>query len=192
MSPPKLAVAAIVVTTLGAVAAVMTRGMGFTSRAQPSTFEERIMRGARSWAVPSEVRRATNPAEDTPAVIRDAMAHWADHCASCHGNDGAGQTTLGRNLYPPAPDMRTSRTQNMSDGELFYVVERGIPLTGMPAWGNGTAEGVRQSWELVRFIRHLPRLTPAELTQMEQLNPRSPAQEQQEKQIDDFLSGHSH
>jgi len=72
---------------------------------------------------------------------------------------------------------------------LFYVIERGIPFTGMPAWSTGTAEGERESWELVLFIRHLPNVTTEELEQMERLNPMSPAKAQQEKEIEDFLSG---
>jgi mono/diheme cytochrome c family protein len=119
------------------------------------------------------------------------MAHWADHCASCHANDGSGATPIGSGLYPSVPDMRKARTQDLSDGELFYVIERGVPFTGMPAWGNGTPEGERQSWQLVRFIRHLPQLTAGEIGQMEKLNPKSPAQEKRDRAIQDFLSGKS-
>ncbi len=73
----------------------------------------------------------------TPEVIKDAIAHWADHYATCHDNDGSGNTSLGKTVYPPAPNMRGGRSQAMTDGELFYVIEHGIPFTGMPAWGNG-------------------------------------------------------
>lgn len=31
--------------------------------------------------------------------------------------------------------MRREATQSLTDGELFYVIENGIRLTGMPAWG---------------------------------------------------------
>ena len=72
---------------------------------------------------------------------------------------------------------------------LFYAIEQGVPLTGMPAWSTGTANGERESWELVAFIRHLPQITPEELTEMEALNPRSEADLERERQIDDFLSG---
>ena len=85
--------------------------------------------------------------------------------------------------------MRGAATQGMSDGELFYVIERGVPLTGMPARGTGTADGERASWELVLFIRHLPALTGEELKQMEALNPRSPMEAQHKAEIDDFLAG---
>lgn len=55
--------------------------------------------------------------------------------------------------------MRAARSQQLTDGELFYAIEQGIPFTAMPAWTIASAEGERQSWELVRFIRHLPTLT---------------------------------
>lgn len=34
----------------------------------------------------------------TPEVLTMARAHFADHCALCHGNDGRGKTEIGRNL----------------------------------------------------------------------------------------------
>ncbi len=179
----------ILTLALVAIAAIVTRGRGFSSRGKPWATEERIARAARRWATPVSVRGQANPVPVTSEVIETGLKHWADHCASCHGNDGSGDTTLGRNMYPPAPDMRGGATQAMSDGELFYVIERGIPLTGMPAWGTGTADGERASWELVRFIRHLPKLSPEDLARMETLNPKSQMDAEQAAEIDDFLSG---
>jgi mono/diheme cytochrome c family protein len=166
---------------------VLSRGVGFTSRRTPLPLEPAVARSALRWATPSAIASAANPVKNSPDVLREAMAHWADHCALCHGNDGRG-TPIGRSLYPPAPDMLASATQELSDGELFYVIERGIPLTGMPAWGNGTAAGEEASWALVRFIRHLPQLTPEDLAAMEKLNPKSQADVEREKEISDFLS----
>jgi hypothetical protein len=171
------------------VAALFTRGMGFTSRTSPWPLEGTLMRGARSWATPDAIRRQPNPVPPTSEAIRAGMEHWADHCAVCHGNDGSGDVPIGRNLYPRAPDMRSAVTQGMTDGELFYVIERGIQFTGMPAWGTGTADGEKSSWELVLFIRHLRQLTEVELEEMEGLNPVSPAQMKHSREIDDFLSG---
>jgi hypothetical protein len=85
--------------------------------------------------------------------------------------------------------MRDARTQTLTDGELFYAIEQGIPWTAMPAWGTGTPAGEQESWALVHFIRHLPQLTPEEIKEMERSNPRSPADEQREREIDDFLKG---
>ena len=53
----------------------------------------------------------------------------------------------------------------------FYIIENGVRLTGMPAWGTGQASGESASWMLVHFIRHLPELSEAELPAMVRLNP---------------------
>ena len=180
---------AFIAVVVGGGAAVLTRGMGFTARATPWPLEETILRRARRWATPSTVRQQANPVAATAEAIRAGLEHWADHCAVCHANDGSGDTSIGRNLYPPAPDMRGQRTQTMTDGELFYVIERGIPFTGMPAWGTGTEDGERSSWELVLFIRHLPALSEQELKDMAALNPQSPAEAKRKQEIDDFLLG---
>jgi hypothetical protein len=96
---------------------------------------------------------------------------------------------MGRGLYPQAPDMRLAATQDLSDGELFALIEHGVKLTGMPAWTTGTPEGEQASWRLVRFIRHLPALTDADLLEMEDLNPRGRAEWRALEEERRFLSG---
>jgi mono/diheme cytochrome c family protein len=118
------------------------------------------------------------------------MAHYADHCAICHGNDGSGDTMLGNGMYPRPPDMRLAATQGKTDGELFSIIENGIRLSGMPAFG-GNASGAADSWKLVLFLRHLPRLTPEELADMQALNPKGPDELEEEKREADFLNGAS-
>ena len=87
--------------------------------------------------------------------------------------------------------MRATNTQSLTDGELFSIIEHGIRLTGMPAWGNGTPEGERDSWGLVHFVRRLPKLTPEEIERMESLNPKTPAQFKEEEETRRFLQGES-
>jgi mono/diheme cytochrome c family protein len=137
------------------------------------------------------MRDRINPVQPTPEVINQALGHYADHCASCHANDGSGDTEIGRGLYPRVPDMRATNTQSLTDGELFSIIEHGIRLTGMPAWGNGTPEGERDSWGLVHFVRRLPKLTPEEIERMESLNPKTPAQFKEEEEARRFLRGES-
>src|SRR2546430_289697 len=143
----------------------------------------------RHWSIPAELHHRKNPVPLTPAVLAEARAHFADHCASCHGNDGKGKTEMGQHLYPRAPDMTLGETQSQSDGELFATIENGVRLTGMPGWGNGTAGSGYASWTLVRFIRHLPKVTPEEIAEMEKLNPKSPDEWQQMQQEAAFLAG---
>lgn len=185
-------IAAAVLVVLGAAGVttlVALRGSGFTARGQPSALEGALAQRARRLLMPPDVRQAPNPVRATPATLADARSHFADHCAICHANDGSGDTEIGKNLYPPAPDMRREPTQELTDGELFYIIHNGVPLTGMPAWGGGDFSHDDDSWKLVHFIRHLPEITQQELQEMRKLNPKSALEIEEERAIRSFLSG---
>ena len=174
---------------LAALALVYVRTSALTARGEPGALETRLARAARSFAVPSDVRHVSNPEPRTPEVLTEALGHYADHCAVCHGNDGSGKTPVGQGTWPKAPDMRLAATQNLSDGELFHIIEQGVRFTAMPGWSTGTPEGAAASWHLVHFIRHLPNLTPDELERIGMLTPRSPAEIRQEIEAEQFLQG---
>ena len=106
---------------------------GLSARATPGTIETAVARGLRAWAVPGDYRELTNPVLPNEESFRSGMAHFADHCATCHANNGSGDVEMGNGLFPPAPDMRSAATQELSDGELFYIIEHGVRFTGMPA-----------------------------------------------------------
>jgi mono/diheme cytochrome c family protein len=173
---------------LGAIAFVRMIRYGFSARDKPSKAETIVAGAMRRWAVPAAVRNAKNPVRVDANVLAEGRAHFADHCATCHGNDGKGQSDIGSRLYPPAPDMTLPATQSLSDGEIFSIIENGIRLTGMPAFGGGTDDSRDASWKLVHFIRHLPRITPAELAEMEALNPKSAEEWEQIEREKAFLS----
>ena len=97
--------------------------------------------------------------------MKEAREHFIARCAICHGNDGRGRTQVGRNLYPRVPDLLSPQTQNLTDGEIHYIIENGVQLTGMPAWRHPHQETEDDSWKLVLFIRNLRPLTPAEQSQ---------------------------
>ncbi|MDF2458986.1 MAG: putative Cytochrome c, partial [Nitrospira sp.] len=146
---------------------------GFSAKTEPHALEVWMARQIRHLAIPIDKRNLTNPVPLTAEVLREGRAHFADHCAVCHANDGSGQTPIGKNVYPKSPDLRLSGTQSMSDGELFWVIHNGIRFTAMPAWGSGDPEKDFDSWQLVHFIRHLPQLTQEELDEMKTLNPKT-------------------
>jgi mono/diheme cytochrome c family protein len=162
---------------------------GFSAHDEPTRVETVAARTLRRWATPADLRGERNPLPSTPQVLAEARAHWTDHCAVCHGNDGKGKTPIGERLYPHAPDMTQRATQELSDGELFAIIENGIRLTGMPGWGTGTAESGYGSWTLVHLIRHLPELTPQEVAEMEALNPKTPAEWEALQAEEAFLAG---
>src|SRR5229473_7571465 len=185
-------VIAIAIALLGVVVAMAVSILhdGLSARATPNRFEITLARNARRLAIPSNARLAQNPVLDSPEDLRDARLHFADHCAICHANDGSGQSMIGGGLYPKPPDLRLPETQNLTDGELFWIVENGVRFTGMPAFSTGGEHGGMQgSWKLVHFIRHLPHLTAAERIEMERYNPKGLDERAEEQQENDFLNG---
>jgi len=168
----------------------MRGAAGFSAKAEPTHMEAMLATEARAAAMPAAVRDRKNPVAASPEVIHEAMAHYADHCAVCHGNDGSGDTMMGKGMYPKPPDMRLPATQGKTDGELFSVIENGVRLSGMPAFGGtGDAASELESWKLVAFLRHLPAMDAAEAQGLAGMTPRTPAEMEEEKQEADFLNG---
>ena len=168
---------------------LIRQGRGFSAREQPTAMERWVSQEARNLAMPADARSRTNPIPNSPETLAEGRAHWADHCFSCHANDGSGDTVVGKHLYPPAPDMRLPATQQLTDGELFYIIQNGIRLTGMPAWGSGSSHDEEDSWKLVHFIRHLPQISLEEKKAMEKMNPKSPDELTEEQEEERFLRG---
>ena len=178
-----LLVLALVVA--GAVTIWYIQRNGFSARAKPGPIETAVALRLRSFTIPSADRARTNPLQPTADHTREGMEHFADHCAVCHANDGSGSTEIGGGLYPKPPDLKQERTQSLTDGELFHIIQNGVRFTGMPAFAGDDEEkdekpadkeghGEQDSWRLVLFVRHLPKITPAELTAMKKLNPKAP------------------
>jgi mono/diheme cytochrome c family protein len=195
MKPWKIVLlAAIAVIVPAAIYAAVLVRRGFSARENPSWIEAFAANLAKSLAIPASYRMK-NPYPPTDANLREGEGHFADHCATCHANDGSGDTLFGRGLYPKPPDMRSAETQNKSDGELYYTIENGVRLSGMPAFGSGAvptsgdqAAGDAENWKLVLFIRHLPQITSEELEEMKKLNPKTEADRAEEQQEEEFLN----
>ena len=98
--------------------------------------------------------------------MAEAKERFGERCANCHGSNGNGESNIGKNLYPKAPDLRLPATQHLSDGEIHYIIKNGVRLTGMPAWGNPhIAQDDTDAWKLVLFVRSIAGLTPQEKLQ---------------------------
>jgi mono/diheme cytochrome c family protein len=155
----------LLIAVIGVICAALWIQRGFSAIAEPSRFETVVARTMRNLAIPGRARNEKTPFEATSENLLEGREHFLARCASCHGHDGSGQTQVGRDLYPRAPDLRSAQTQNLTDGEIHYIIENGVELTGMPAWGNPHQVLDDDSWILVLFIRSLRPLTRGEQTQ---------------------------
>jgi cytochrome c553 len=134
---------------------------GLSTADEPTYLETVAARTTRHLAIPHQARAEKNPLTSTPDVLKEASDDYQAKCAVCHGVDGSGMTAVGRNLYPKVPDLRAPLTQDLTDGEIRYIIRNGVRLTGMPGWAHPHDEQSDDSWKLVLFIRSLGGLTPA-------------------------------
>jgi mono/diheme cytochrome c family protein len=184
----------IILLAAGGIYATLLVRRGFSARQNPSWIEAFAAGVAKRLAIPATYRMK-NPLPATAENNREGEEHFADHCATCHANDGSGDTLFGRGLYPKPPDLRAAETQNKSDGELYYTIENGVRLSGMPAFGPAESSGKNgdtndaETWKLVLFIRHLPQISSEELDEMKKLNPKTEADRAEEQQEEEFLNG---
>ena len=162
-----------VVTLVGLVIVVWligsarVRSGGLASDAQPGRLEQVVARNLVRLSIPAKAKRENNPFRNNPEAWRSAAAHYEDHCALCHGADGRAQTATAAGLYPKVPDLRQPAVQNLSDGELFYIIQNGVRWTGMPAWRLQHSD--EDSWLLVSFVRKLPTLTEQDVDSLREM-----------------------
>ena len=103
---------------------------------------------ARDIVVPKDL-------DDANRISRGA-GQYAEMCSSCHLAPGMKRTEISQGLYPRAPELR--RQTDLTPGEQFWIVKHGMKMTGMPAWGVTHQDELL--WDVVAFVRKLPKLTP--------------------------------
>jgi predicted CXXCH cytochrome family protein len=158
----KIPVLVIVIATCAIILClILVIQGGFRATNEPTHLEKVLARRLRDLAIPSRSRDEKDPLKASAENLRAGRELFLAHCANCHGIDGTGTTTVGRNLYPRTPNLRSSDTQNLTDGQIHYLIENGVQLTGMPAWG-GALHKAGEIWQLVIFVRSLRPITAAE------------------------------
>jgi len=141
--------------------ALLASGAIDMSASRPPLAVERLV--GQALVDRSTARRAPagkNPLATTPEVLAAGMSSYRRDCLGCHGAPGVSPWGAALGMNPPPPDLAAPDAQEGSDGELFFIVSRGVRMTGMPAWSPSHDE--RELWQLVAFLRHLPELSAAE------------------------------
>lgn len=77
----------------------------------------------------------------------DAAANWSQHCASCHGKDGSGATTMGKKLG--VKDY--TKEQSFSDADATKAIKSGSGK--MKGFGDKLSDGDVKA--LVAYVRGL-------------------------------------
>jgi len=148
--------------------------LGCTAHQQPSRIETTLANMAKDVVIPMEAEDKKDPLPDSQDVLNQGRELFVQSCAICHGADGRGGPYIGRNMYPPAMDMNSPHVQHWSDADLFWIIQNGVRLTGMPSWESSISE--TDTWKLVRFIHGLPRLNAAPPAPVATLQTQEPTQ----------------
>lgn len=92
-----------------------------------------------------------------------AVKSYEQHCISCHGAPGVAPEPFSLGMMPaPSAIVRVARQR--SSAELYWVIENGIKMSGMPAWKYRLSG--QEIWQLVALIKQLPKLSKSQYAQL--------------------------
>ncbi len=100
---------------------------------------------ASNFAALSQTQSQGSRKQDLKLALVSGKRTFASTCANCHGLDGRGGER--------APDIaERPRVQQLSDDQIFKIIENGIPETGMPAFRSLQSPAIRA---VVVYLRTL-------------------------------------
>jgi mono/diheme cytochrome c family protein len=150
-----------VILTVGVPFLVLAVGLvDWSAVRKPGAIETSLANWALVQSLQSRAPQQQNPVANEPAALAAGLNHYRENCALCHGGPDVEGAELAKGLNPPAPALETPESQKMTDGELFWIAKNGIRMTGMPAFGPTHSD--QEIWQIVSFVRHLPKLSPEE------------------------------
>jgi mono/diheme cytochrome c family protein len=97
---------------------------------------------------------------DSASVQAGAKAFAAQGCANCHGAPGVNWAKHSEGLHPDPPDLKEI-VDHRSPSQLFWVVENGINMTGMPSFALAGAKD-DEIRSIVAFLKKLPGVSEAD------------------------------
>jgi predicted CXXCH cytochrome family protein len=160
-----IGLALLLLSFLIVAVAITVKARGFRASSHPSSFEGTVARMVRNFSIPGGESHKKNPYAGDALALQQGREIYLTRCASCHGTDGHGTTPIGANVYPRVPDLHDHATQKLSDGDLHYIIQNGVQLSGMPAMPGIGSESDRDSWSLVSYLRNMREATPGEAAQ---------------------------
>lgn len=129
--------------------------------------------GAVEWALETTMKHSVRdhakgidapPLTDT-TLLRSGFEHFESMCVTCHGAPGVGRSEIGEGLLPRPPEL-SEEVPEWTPAELFWIVEHGIKMSGMPAFGETHDD--RTLWGIVGVLRMLPETDSAAYAGLQQ------------------------
>lgn len=105
-------------------------------------------------AVPAEAKKMKAAFASSPAAIDAGKVLFAKYCRFCHGNTGAGDSTMAPKTMKPSNLTDAEWTRGSSEGEIFWLIQNGAPPKYEMKGLKGKVTDA-DTWNLVHFVRSL-------------------------------------
>ncbi len=124
-----------------------------------------VLGKVRDQSIAAHSKGITVHSFDSPRLVDSGFKEYHEMCRLCHGAPGYSRTDIAKGLYPAPPDLASEDVlKKLNDAELYWIIENGIKMTGMPAFGPTHNEN--ELWAIVAFVRGLPDLKPEQYNAM--------------------------
>jgi mono/diheme cytochrome c family protein len=125
------------------------------------------------WTLETSMRRSVSrqagevrmPVSVPQEVLEQGARHYAGACALCHGAPGEEAEPWSEGMRP-APPALTEAAAEWSPEEIAWIVQNGIKMSGMPAFGERLSPD--EIIAVAAFVRQLPGLTAGDYAAMAQ------------------------
>lgn len=158
---PSAAFVLVILLLLAAFAGIFIYGgiYNIGADAPHSKFVFSALDELRDRAIASYSRDVKPPADlDNPRRIAAGAGLYNEMCTGCHLGPGLERSELSQGLYPAAPEL--AKGDDLTPAQQFWVIKHGVKLTAMPAWGKTHSDPL--IWDMVAFLRQLPKMNPAQ------------------------------
>ncbi|MDQ2680768.1 MAG: cytochrome c [Candidatus Eremiobacteraeota bacterium] len=140
--------------------AIVNGALPANADAKPSSFERWAARMSLRATVRREASTYPNPLRATDANLISGVHLYMQNCSVCHGGfDGKKPTKIARGLYQRAPQLAEDGVEDDPPGVVYWKIQHGIRLTGMPSFGKSLTG--KQLWQLAAFLGKMDKLPPA-------------------------------
>jgi mono/diheme cytochrome c family protein len=150
----------VLVLVAGSAAFIWSGAYNVSARVPHLGITLRLLETIRDLSIAAHSKGIHVPSLKDREYIELGLHHFHPMCRLCHGAPGYPREEFAQGLYPAPPDLTSDQVQGWKDAELYWIVDNGLKMTGMPAFGVTHSE--KEMWAVVAFLRRLPNLKAEE------------------------------
>jgi mono/diheme cytochrome c family protein len=148
----------ILVPPVTLISLALTGRLPVSAKAEPSSWERRLMQTIVARSVARQAPMAKNPYAATDENLLAGIKVFHDACDGCHGIADKRSIWGTSDYYPRVPQFGFEPPR-LPDWQIYWVVKNGIRYSGMG--GNDPGMSEENAWKVALFLSRLESLPPA-------------------------------